>query len=152
MGNLEEFLSELSSTPFRYAIEFRDESWLTASVMSLLEDYKIAYVIVDEPKLPIDIRVTTDFAYVRWHGHGSRPWYNYRYSENELEEWKPRLKELTDKADVVLGYFNNHFSGNAPINALQMLKFMEMITPQQTLKLDRMLDQTAIKQASLDEF
>lgn len=100
-------------------------------VWKILEDYNAGYVIVDEPKLPIDIRVTTDFAYVRWHGHGIRPWYNYRYSIEELQEWQPRLTQLNDMTKAVVGYFNNHFSGNAPLNALQMLKLMNMATPPQ---------------------
>ncbi|MFX0108672.1 MAG: DUF72 domain-containing protein [Candidatus Hodarchaeota archaeon] len=151
MADLETFLSELDSS-FRYAIEFRDESWLTESVFKLLEDYGLAYVIVDEPKLPIDLRVTTDFSYIRWHGHGINPWFNYRYSIEELQAWKPRLQELESWSETILGYFNNHFGGKAPLNALQMLQLLEMISPQQERKLGRMLDFLSVSQTSLDEF
>ncbi len=151
MGNLEAFLSELDPS-FRYAIEFRDESWLSNSVYKLIEDYGTAYVIVDEPKLPIDLRVTADFAYIRWHGHGTRPWYNYRYSVNELEKWKPRLENVIDRAESVLGYFNNHFSGNAPLNALQMLSLMGTINERQTQKLEKMLSHMSVEQTSLEDF
>ena len=151
MGDLETFLSFLDSS-YRYAIEFRDHSWLIQPVWNLLEDYGIANVIVDEPKLPIDLRITADFSYIRWHGHGTNPWFNYRFSIDELEAWVPRLKQVTDSVDTTFGYFNNHFAGNAPLNALQMLSLLERINPKQQVKLDRMLKTSATTQATLDEF
>jgi uncharacterized protein YecE (DUF72 family) len=151
MGDLETFLSFLDSS-FRYAIEFRDHSWLITKVWNLLEDYGIANVIVDEPKLPIDLRITTDFSYVRWHGHGTNPWFNYKYSIEELETWVPRLEQITSSVDTVFGYFNNHFAGNAPLNAFQMLSLLEKITPVQQVKLERMLKVSTTTQATLDEF
>ncbi|MFO7835965.1 MAG: DUF72 domain-containing protein [Candidatus Thorarchaeota archaeon] len=151
MGNLETFLSGLDDS-FRYAMEFRHESWLEKKTWALLEDYEIAHVIVDEPKLPIDLRVTTDFTYIRWHGHGRNPWYDYLYSLEELENWVPRLHEIQQKADTVLGYFNNHFAGNAPLNAFQMMKFLGKINTRQRKKLQRMLTHTSIEQTTIDEF
>ncbi|MFW9889361.1 MAG: DUF72 domain-containing protein [Candidatus Thorarchaeota archaeon] len=151
MADLEAFLSQLDSS-FRYAIEFRDESWMSQKTSRLLEDYGVAYVIVDEPKLPIDPRVTTDFAYVRWHGHGVNPWYNYLYSEQELEAWRPRLEDIMSRTESVLGYWNNHFSGNAPFNALQMLQLMGKINPRQQQKLDLMLRHMSFTQTKLDDF
>jgi uncharacterized protein YecE (DUF72 family) len=151
MGDLESFFSSLDEN-FRYAIEFRHESWLKDRVWNLLEDYGIAHVVVDEPKLPIDLRVTADFSYVRWHGHGGKLWYMYRYSKEEIEAWKPRVEQLLSDSKTVLGYWNNHFSGNAPLNAFQMLQLMNQITPQQEKKLQRMLSATAVEQTSLDDF
>ncbi|NWF96155.1 MAG: DUF72 domain-containing protein [Candidatus Thorarchaeota archaeon] len=151
MSDLETFLSALDSR-FRYAIEFRHESWLKEPVFSLLERYHVSSVIVDEPKLPITLRLTTDFAYIRWHGRGSKPWYQYRYSEAELREWVPRLRELQEQTDCIYGYFNNHFSGNAPVNALQMLQLLQVSTPEQQDKLRRMLTGSAMSQSSLEDF
>ncbi len=151
MSDLESFLVSLDKS-FRYAIEFRHESWLTSRVWSLLEDYGIANVIVDEPKLPIELRITADFAYIRWHGHGSRPWYNYLYSPEELKAWVPRLEDVTSRTDSILGYFNNHFSGNAPFNALQMLDLMGLASFQQSNKLERMTKHMSGHQTSLDDF
>ena len=151
MGDLETFLSFLDSS-YKYAIEFRDQSWLTQTVWNLLEDYKIANVVVDEPKLPIDLRITADFSYIRWHGHGKNPWFNYRFSLEELEAWVPRLEQITDSVETTFGYFNNHFAGNAPLNALQMLALLKTITTKQQVKLDRMLKVSATTQATLDEF
>ncbi|MFW9810292.1 MAG: DUF72 domain-containing protein [Candidatus Thorarchaeota archaeon] len=150
-SDIENFFSALDSS-FRYAIEFRDESWLIQRVWSLLEDYGVAHVIVDEPKLPIDLRITADFSYIRWHGHGENPWFNYRYSIEELEPWVDRLEKVTSSVDTTLGYFNNHFAGNAPLNAFQMLSLLKKINPKQQVKLDRMLKATKTSQSTLDSF
>ncbi len=151
MANLESFLSALD-VRFRYAIEFRHESWLKPAVYSLIEKYRVATVVVDEPKLPIDLRTTADFAYVRWHGHGTNPWYRYRYSTDELKSWVPRLETLESQSRTVLGYFNNHFSGNAPLNALQMLQMLSAADARQEIKLAHMLEKSAAAQSSLDDF
>jgi len=116
---------------YRFAVEFRDPSWLREDSLSLLSRYDVAYTIVDEPLLPPELHVTTNFSYVRWHGKGGRPWYNYHYTREELEPWKDRLEELSDRVDVVYGYFNNHFHGYAVHNCLQVLEILGIITPMQ---------------------
>jgi uncharacterized protein YecE (DUF72 family) len=151
MANLETFFSSLPTT-FRYAIEFRHESWLTGMVWNLLEDYGIAHVVVDEPRLPINLRITADFSYVRWHGHGQKLWYYYRYSTEELSQWVPRLETLQSSTDTVLGYFNNHFAGNAPLNTLQMLQLLGKISPHQSSKLERMMEHFSTSQTILGDF
>jgi uncharacterized protein YecE (DUF72 family) len=116
---------------FRYAIEFRNSSWMCEEAYELLKEFKIAYTIVDEPLLSSEIHITSDFAYLRWHGRGSKPWYNYRYSLNELEPWIPKLKTVLENSERAYGFFNNHYRGYAPANCLQMLEMMDLITPEQ---------------------
>ena len=69
-----------------FSAEFRNTSWLedTESLYSLLRKHNVANTIVDEPLLPVDLTVTANFAFIRWHGKGKRVWYNYEYSEEEL--------------------------------------------------------------------
>ncbi|MFW9907115.1 MAG: DUF72 domain-containing protein [Candidatus Thorarchaeota archaeon] len=151
MGDLETFLASLD-TSFRYAIEFRHESWLSSNTWNMLEKYQIAHCVVDEPKLQIDTRVTTDFSYIRWHGHGEDIWYKYRYSLEELEKWRPLLSEIHGQTDTILGYFNNHFFGYAPFNALQMLQLLEKSNPLQDEKLEKMKKAFSQRQTTLDFF
>ncbi|MFZ3167702.1 MAG: DUF72 domain-containing protein [Candidatus Methanoperedens sp.] len=73
---IEEFLKILPCDT-RFALEYRNEAWLTEQAHDLLRDYNVAAVAVDEPLLPPDIRLTSDIAYVRWHGRGEKMWYNY---------------------------------------------------------------------------
>ncbi len=125
---LEAFLNLLPDRP-SFAVEFRHQSWLRDETFKLLERYKTAYTIVDEPALPPEIHVTSNLAYVRWHGRGNRPWFNYRYSKEQLQEWVPKIKEVTEKTERILGYFNNHFHGYAPENCLQIMQMLDIQTP-----------------------
>jgi len=142
----EEFLSNLPSDNYQFAVEFRHPEWLSDEYFKLLEESNVAYVVVDEPLLPSIVKVTSDISYFRWHGRGQRPWYYYLYSEEELKEWVPKVKEAIDKSKVFYGYFNNHFRGYAPKNALQMLSFLGVANRRQRLKLkeiDRYFKETA---------
>ena len=115
----------------RFAVEFRHPSWLREEVWSLLRSKNVANVIVDEPLLPPDTIVTADFAFVRWHGHGSRPWYNYRYSEKEIERWVPKVQVVSSRVKQTFGYFNNHFRGFAVENSLKMMEMLGVSNSQQ---------------------
>lgn len=123
VGVLEEFLEALPGE-YEWAVEFRDPSWHREEVFRLLERCGVAYVVVDEPLLGVETRVTADFSYVRWHGRGSRLWYDYEYTKEELEAWVPRLGELRSSSKRVYGYFNNHFNANAVKNAVEMLELV----------------------------
>jgi uncharacterized protein YecE (DUF72 family) len=133
---LEAFLKILP-TDFRFAVEFRDLSWLREETWILLKRYNVAYTIVDEPLLPPDTVITADFTYVRWHGRGKRPWYNYFYTKGELKAWLTRLKEISTHVDEIFGYFNNHFHGYAVENCLQLLKMLSSLNEMQSATLER---------------
>ena len=115
----------------RFAVEFRHPSWLQEDVWSLLRSKNIANVIVDEPLLPPDTIVTADFAFIRWHGRGTRPWYNYRYGEKELDGWVPRVKDVASRVKQTFGYFNNHFKGFAVESSLKLMEKLGISTLQQ---------------------
>jgi uncharacterized protein YecE (DUF72 family) len=123
-GSVDRLASFLALLPekFKFAVEFREKSWLRPETWRLLEERNVAYTIVDEPLLPPETAFTADFSYFRWHGRGERPWFNYRYNEEELKEWLPRVKEAEKKTKKVYGYFNNHFHAYAPENCLQLLE------------------------------
>jgi uncharacterized protein YecE (DUF72 family) len=127
---LESFFAVLPGE-FRFAVEFRDMSWLTNETWKLLERYNVAYAIVDEPKLPPEVKVTSDIAYIRWHGRGERPWYYYLYSKEELEPWLPKVKEASAQAKTTYGYFNNHYHGYAVKNCLEFSEMLGTITQEQ---------------------
>ena len=121
----------------RFAVEFRHPSWLREEAWSILRSHNVANVIVDEPLLPPDLVTTADFSFIRWHGRGNRPWYNYRYNEGELGAWVPKVKEVVQKTKETYGYFNNHFKGFAVENSLRMMKMLGASTPQQDEAGDR---------------
>ena len=135
-SHLDQFLALLPHG-YKYAIEFRNNSWLRSETWKILSRYNVAYTIVDEPLLPPESHVTADFAYIRWHGHGKNPWYNYHYDDKQLEAWKPKIEELQSSTKTVYGYFNNHFHGYAVENALKVLQMLGKLTQEQEEALAR---------------
>jgi len=120
---LEAFLEKVDRD-FVYAVEFRHPSWVSGEAFSLLRRLEVAYTIVDEPLLPPVVEVTADLAYIRWHGRGRNPWYNYHYTEAELRVWVDRLNSIRHRVNRVYGYFNNHFHGYAVHNCIQVLEML----------------------------
>ncbi len=122
---------------FTFALEPRNKSWMALEAFDLLRSTGVAYTIVDEPLLPPDLHVTSRLAYVRWHGHGTSTWYDYRYSEGELTSWVPKVQQVASQADTVYGFFNNHFHGYAPENCVQILRMLGVQTQEQARALQR---------------
>ena len=63
-----------------------------------------------------------ELAYIRFHGYGKKPWWNYEFSEEEMKKWAISIKKVVNDAERVGIYFNNHFSGYAAKNALMMMR------------------------------
>jgi uncharacterized protein YecE (DUF72 family) len=120
-------------------VEFRHRSWLEeeniAETLSFLERIDAAYVTVDAPKsetaknlIPTVPAVTNGIAYVRFHGRNLGTWnkrggsaaerFDYLYSDEELEEWVPTLRELAGQAQQAFAFFNNNSSSQDPQNPL----------------------------------
>ncbi len=127
---LEQFFNILPSQ-VNFAVEFRDRSWMRKETWELLEKHQVAYTVVDEPLLPPEVHITSKIAYFRWHGQGSRPWYDYRYPLKELEPWVPKIKDVIARVGRIYGFFNNHFHGYAVENCLQVLEMLGVATPEQ---------------------
>jgi uncharacterized protein YecE (DUF72 family) len=77
--------------------------------------------------------------YVRFHGRNAATWnvrggsaaerFDYLYSEEELREWVPPLRELAGAAEEAYAFFNNNNQTNgvaqAPAGALLLRKLLE---------------------------
>ncbi len=112
------------------AVEFRNDKWVREGTFELLRKQGLGYVCVDEPDIdglvkPVSV-VTGDTGYVRFHGRNAVNWYqhkesyeryNYLYSQAELAEWVPRIKEMELKAKKIFVALNNHYQGQAVVNA-----------------------------------
>lgn len=118
---LERFLRLLPEKP-RSAFEFRDSRWQTDAMWSLLEKYGVAYCIMDSPGLPLHLRTTCAYSYVRLHSGGEDTEGNY--TADHLREWAERIREMLARGDVYV-YFNNDNKGFAVKNALGL---REMLT------------------------
>ena len=111
---LEQFLRRLSRR-FRHAVEFRDPSWLDEEIFGILQRHKIALVSVSSQRMPMNLAVTTNFVYIRFHGlaGGAR----HDYSRGELEPWAKHIRQYARAGKIVYAYFNNDLNARAPDNA-----------------------------------
>jgi uncharacterized protein YecE (DUF72 family) len=109
-------------------VEFRHGSWLDdehrAATLRFLEQHGMTYVTVDAPHtggknvVPTVVAATNETAYIRFHGRNAETWnkrtgsaaerFDYLYSDDELREWVPQLRELAGKAKTVYAMFNNN--------------------------------------------
>jgi uncharacterized protein YecE (DUF72 family) len=115
-------------------VEFRDRAWISDQTFSELEQLGMGFCCVDEPRLrgliPPMARATSPVAYVRFHGRNAKQWwehehawqrYDYSYSDEELQEWVPRIRELDSQAGLTLVYANNHYRGQS-LETVKQLK------------------------------
>ncbi|MGB9911546.1 MAG: DUF72 domain-containing protein [Microgenomates group bacterium] len=105
---------------WRYAFEFRHESWRNPKTWEILRKYKMAVVFQDYPGWPIFKEITADFVYLRFHGRTSL--YASCYTEKELKDWAEKIKNWTKNGLTVYAYFNNDAMGYAVGNAKKLLE------------------------------
>ncbi len=119
--NAERLRTFLKTAPdkYRWAVEFRDESWLCEEIFSILEEHNAALcvhdMIEDHPK-----RVTADWVYLRFHGEQ----YAGSYSESALRNVAERIRKHLDDGRDVYAYFNNDAEGAAAHNAQDLIGFV----------------------------
>ncbi len=116
-------------------VEFRHNGWVNRPMYDYLRKEHIGYVCVDEPQLPgllnPDSFATTETGYIRLHGRNKEHWWNggplrydYSYSEEELKEWKEKVRKLAEKVKKVYVFFNNCHLGQAARNASDFMKMI----------------------------
>ena len=123
LERLDAFL-DLLPEEVRHAVEFRHASWWDDETAALLRRRRAAFVAVSHPTLPEEIRPTTDFLYVRFHGTG-RHIYAHLYSDEELEEWAERLRPHL-RGRTLYAFFNNDYRAHATRNAATL---RELLSP-----------------------
>ena len=123
---------------YQIAVEFRQGTWFkdegyTKKTMDFLREEGIPYVAVDMPQgfgssVPPIAEATSDrWAAVRFHGRRAETWtkkdvppverFRYDYSDEELQEWAPRVREMADEAKETHALFNNCYRDYAVRNA-----------------------------------
>jgi uncharacterized protein YecE (DUF72 family) len=133
----------------RMLFEPRHRSWFEDDVrdelLRWLEERKIGWVVVDAPKVDAKnvpetlVATTTPMAYVRFHGRNAGTWnvragsaaqrFDHLYDEEELREWVPPLRELSNQSEEAYAFFNNNNQTNgvaqAPAGAQLLRKLLE---------------------------
>jgi uncharacterized protein YecE (DUF72 family) len=131
---------------FRIAVEFRHKSWLEErnadETLSFLSEHDLPYVSVDMPQgfdsslPPIAAATADDLAIIRFHGRDRKAWakknvsaserFRYEYAEAELEEWVPKIKDVSEQARETHVLMNNCYRDFAVNNARQLGDLLEI--------------------------
>jgi uncharacterized protein YecE (DUF72 family) len=122
-GRLGNFLAILPKD-WRYAFEFRHQSWGRKETWEILQRHKVAVVFQDYPEWPIFEEVTAPFVYLRFHGKESL--YSSCYTEKELKSWAEKIKKWQKQGLDVYVYFNNDALGYAVENAKALERLVQL--------------------------
>ncbi len=120
-------------------VEVRHASWNTPRVLESLAERGVGVCNIDQPLFSKSIKpaavATSAVGYVRLHGRNYQNWfreeaprderYNYLYSLDELDPWIDRIKDLSTQTDETYVISNNHFRGQAVVNALEIKAAIE---------------------------
>ena len=138
--------------PMTICVEFRNPTWMTeenqTETLDFLEGHGLPYVCVDMPQgfkssIPPVVAATSDLAVIRFHGHNDAEWesgdvhkrFKYLYSDEELTEWAPRVRELGAHAKETHVLMNNCYRDYAQRNARELAELLqESIARVSTLK------------------
>lgn len=124
---------------YRLTVELRHRSWSDdENTARLLKGNNVTWVRIDEPKfqssIAEDVPVTSDMAYFRFHGRNKEMWwkgdsetrYKYLYSTEEIEELAGKVTMASEQTSLTFAFFNNHWQGYAPRNAVDMKKALQL--------------------------
>lgn len=141
-------------------LEVRHTSWNNEEIYEWLEERGVGVCNIDQPIFKKSIRpaalTTSLVGYVRLHGRNYQNWfrekaprderYNYLYSLDELDPWLVRIKEVAKQTRETYVITNNHFRGQAVVNAVEIkaaLKEKRVTAPEPLFKVYPRLAESA---------
>ena len=114
--------SEAVSRHVDVHIEFRHRSWHETGVLTALKNSGIGICNTEIPPVshafPLKAYATSDKGYIR---------YDYRYSDEEINERVQGQIIVSKKATVVAVAYNNHYQAKAVRNAIKNLEILRKI-------------------------
>jgi uncharacterized protein YecE (DUF72 family) len=133
---LEDLIRRMRGAGFPLAVELRHREWTeseeTAAIRGLMEELRVAWVMIDEPRFKTSIRnvpLTSDVAYFRFHGRNYKNWwrhaesedrYNYLYTPDEQRHIAEDVREVSSQTRETYAFYNNHYGAKGVVNALQL--------------------------------
>jgi uncharacterized protein YecE (DUF72 family) len=106
----------------RYALEFRDPSWINAEALEGLAEHNAAFCIYELAGYLSPKEVTADFVYIRLHGPGAA--YQGSYDTQTLAGWAGAISSWAAQGKEVFCYFDNDEAGYAALNALELQEML----------------------------
>jgi uncharacterized protein YecE (DUF72 family) len=115
-------------------LEVRHASWNTPAMYEWLQERGVGVCNIDQPVFSKSIKpaalTTSPVGYIRLHGRNYQNWfrekagrderYDYLYTLDELDSWMKRIKDVAKQTRESYVITNNHFRGQAVVNALEI--------------------------------
>jgi uncharacterized protein YecE (DUF72 family) len=121
-ARLNDFLS-IVPREYRHAVEFRHISWYEDDeTFKILRRHDAAHVCLSSRGMPMNLTVTSDIVYIRF--HGLEGGFAHDYTGAELQPWADFISDQAERGRTLYVYFNNDVNVRAPDNARTL---MEMI-------------------------
>ena len=140
---LARLLDVLSGWPV--VVEVRHISWDDDRAAAWMHERDAGWCVVDQPRVgrstaPPRQRVTAATAYLRLHGRNEAAWfdaaagrderYDYLYAMDELAPLAETARGMGASAKALYVIANNHFRGQAFVNALQLKHLIQGVDPE----------------------
>jgi uncharacterized protein YecE (DUF72 family) len=128
---------------FPLALEVRHGSWNQESFYDFLRGQGVAFCNIDQPLIGNSIRpgtrATARLGYFRLHGRNYANWfkedagrdarYDYLYSKEEVRQLSKQIQRIQQSTEETYAITNNHFRGQALVNAMEILEELDATPP-----------------------
>ncbi len=125
------------------ALEVRHSSWDREQFYDFLRERGVAFCNVDQPLIGDSIkpgaRATARLGYFRFHGRNYENWfkkdvgpdarYDYLYSKDEIRRLSSQVRKVQQSTEETYAITNNHFRGQALVNAMEILEELDGAPP-----------------------
>jgi len=141
MEYLEKLFSMLRDFPL--VLEVRHGSWNEEAFYDFLQEKQVAFCNLDQPVIGNSIkpseRATAQLGYFRLHGRNYGNWfkeyvgrdarYDYLYTKAEVRQLSGQIRRLHQSTEETYVITNNHFRGQALVNAMEILEELDGVPP-----------------------
>jgi uncharacterized protein YecE (DUF72 family) len=128
---------------FPLVLEVRHGSWDREPFYDLLRERGVAFCNVDQPLIGNSIkpgtRTTARLGYFRLHGRNYENWfredagrdarYDYLYTKGEIRQLSDQIRKVRQSTEETYAITNNHFHGQALVNAMEILEELDGTPP-----------------------
>jgi len=124
-------------------LEVRHGSWAGEPFLDFLRENNVALCNIDQPVIGNSLKpgaeLTARMGYFRFHGRNYENWfregagrdarYDYLYSKDEVRQLSMRIRRVQARAGETYVITNNHFRGQALVNAMEILAELDAVPP-----------------------